>query len=288
MNSGVVKSAVGALEKILSKAKDALWGIEREVFGDPGYGNDGIYDYPRAAMAATVEQLYDTLLVVLEAAEMPDTRNSLVKAFHDFKSKGLETTKDYEEYQTCESPALVYFENLIRGLRISIGEAVTSEEAWTLNRLESMLRDTAALVHRRGEPPANEIDLQKILHDYLSASFPDFRHNPPIGGTLKTFKPDCGIASVGAAIEFKFVRTKEEVAVAGSGIFEDTAGYKGSKDWTRFYSVIYQAEPFMLESHLASDLKRVGAATWKGFVVNGPTNPSKSKRKTERGPKKTK
>ena len=82
---------------------------------------------------------------------------------------------------------------------------------------------------------------------------------------------DCGIASVGAAIEFKFVRNKEEVAVAFSGIAEDTAGYKGSKDWTRFYAVIYQAQPFMLESQLRSDLKRIGAATWTPIVVNGPT-----------------
>jgi hypothetical protein len=75
--------------------------------------------------------------------------------------------------------------------------------------------------------------------------------NPLIGGTLKNF--DCGIASVGAAIEFKIVHTKEQVAVAYSGIAEDTAGYRGSKDWTRFYSVIYQAEPLMLETHLRSD-----------------------------------
>jgi hypothetical protein len=141
-----------------------------------------------------------------------------------------------------------------------------------------MLRDTPGLVHRRGESPAREHDLQKIMHDYLSACFPDFRLNPPIGGTLKTFKPDCGIASVGAAIEFKFVDTEEQMAVAFSGVAEDTAGYKGSKDWTRFYVVIYQAKPFMLESHLRSDLKRIGAATWKPIVVNGPAQ-KKARRK---------
>ncbi len=117
------------------------------------------------------------------------------------------------------------------------------------------------------------------MHDYLSACFPDFRLNPPIGGTLKTFKPDCGIASAGAAIEFKIVHTKEQVANAFSGIAEDTAGYKGSKDWTRFYAVLYQAQPFMLESHLRQDMKRIGAATWTPIVVNGPT---KAKTKTRK------
>lgn len=272
MNDAVIRNAVGALDKILGRAKDALWGIEKEVFGDPGHGLGGTYEYPRAAMAASLQELYNTLLVVLEAAAMPATRNSLVEEWRDFNGKGLESTRDYDEFQSCDSPALVYLESIMQGLRMVASEAISSEEAWTLNRLEAMLRDTAPLVHRRGAPPANEIDLQKIMHDYLSASFPDFRHNPPIGGTLKSFKPDCGIASVDAAIEFKFVRTKEEVAVAASGIFEDTAAYKGSRDWTRFYSVIYQAQPFMLESHLRSDLKRIGAEIWTPIVVNGPTN----------------
>jgi hypothetical protein len=54
------------------------------------------------------------------------------------------------------------------------------------------------------------------MHDYLSACFHDFVKNPQIGGTLKNFIPDCGIKSVGAAIEFKFVRDKDEVAKAFS------------------------------------------------------------------------
>ncbi len=124
------------------------------------------------------------------------------------------------------------------------------------------------------------------MHDYLSACFPELRLNPHIGGTLKTFKPDCGIASVGAAIEFKIVHAAEQVAIAFSGVAEDTAGYKGSKDWTRFYAVIYQAQPFMLESQLRRDFKRIGAATWIPIVVNGPAESTKkSVRKTARNKK---
>ena len=74
---------------------------------------------------------------------------------------------------------------------------------------------------------------------------------------------------VGAAIEFKIAHNQDQMAIAFSGVAGDTAGYKGSKDWTRFYAVIYQAQPFMLESQLRSDLKRIGAAT--PIVVNGPT-----------------
>jgi hypothetical protein len=194
------------------------------------------------------------------------------------------TTNDVTSY-TCDSPALSLLENTLLGLRMAVSDEISSQEVWVLSRLEAMLRDTAALVHRRGgEPPTNEHALQEIMHDYLSACFPDFRKNPPIGGTLKTFKPDCGIFSVGAAIEFKFVDTKEQAAaIAFSGVAEDTAGYKGSKDWNRFYAVIYQAQPGILESHLRSDLMRIGAATWTPIVVNGPV---KNKAQKKGAPKK--
>ncbi len=279
MNIAVVKNALGSLDRLLSKAKEALRYVEREVFVRPAGGTGG-YVYPRGAMKMFLEELHDVLLVVLEAADMPQTRASFINAWNGFADgEGLGQTNDYDEFLNCESPALTFLENLIQGLRISLNEGISSEEAWTLSRLEAMLRDTPALVRRRQRAPATEIELQKIMHDYLSACFPDFRPNPPIGGTLKNFMPDCGIASVGAAIEFKIVHTQEQMAIAFSGVAEDTAGYRGSKDWTRFYAVIYQAEPFTLESQLRSDLKRIGAATWTPIVVNGPTSRTESRAK---------
>jgi len=268
----VVRNASGSLAKLLSETREALWQVEREVYGDGRHGNDDERS-SRYALQEHLEKLHDTLLVVLEAAELPEARASLIEAWRGYTSaeRGLGHTDDDDENENCCSPALTVIERMIQALRVTISEEISSEEAWTLDKLEAILHDTPGLVHRRDNPPANEHDLQRIMHDYLSAFFPDFRLNPPIGGALKTFKPDCGIASVGAAIEFKFVETKEQVAVAFSGIAEDSAGYKGSKDWRRFYAVIYQAKPFMLESHLRSDLKRIGAATWKSIVVNGPT-----------------
>jgi hypothetical protein len=275
MNIAIVNNAIGSLDELLSKAKQALRAVEIEEFGDPGYGDSGVFAYPRESKHWYLDELHVVLLMVLEAADLPEARASLIEAWRGFAAKGLGHTNDNQEFDVCESPALTFLERMIRGLRMSVSEAISSEEAWTLNRLKAMLRDTPTLVHRRQATPTNEIELQEIMHDYLSACFPDFRLNPPIGGTLKYFLPDCGIASVGAAIEFKFVRSKDQMARAFSGVAEDTAGYKGSKDWTRFYAVIYQAEPFMAESQLRSDLKRIGAATWTPIVVNGPTTKKK-------------
>ena len=98
MDNAVIRSAVGGLEILLRTAKQALWQVEREVFGDPGYGDDngGTFEYPRWAMADFLEQVHDSLRVVLEAAGMPQAREDLIIAWKRFKNKkdGLRYTND--------------------------------------------------------------------------------------------------------------------------------------------------------------------------------------------------
>lgn len=283
MDKEVVSRALGGLEKIFSKAKRALREIEFEEFGG---GDDlGSYESPTDAMVFHLEEIYDHLLVILEAAQMSDTRSELIERWNKFKGLkgGLRHTDRFKDFDHLDSPALEFIERIVSALQMTVSNQMTSEEAWALTRLEEMLNDTSALIHRRGKAPTNEPELQSIMHDYLSACFPDFVHNPNIGGTIKNFTPDCGIKDIGAAIEFKIAHKKEEAVRAFSGIVEDTAGYKGSKDWTRFFAVIYQAKPFISKSHLKSDMKRIGAATWTPILVNGETTPKSQTKKKRRG-----
>src|SRR6266404_3981886 len=275
MDSSVGRNPVGGIETLLRKAKAALSQIERERFG---YADDEVgatYEYPRYAMADYLEELHDCLLLVLEAAALPEARADLINAWERFKKNenGLRYTDDDTEFQNTTSPACTYVERLVRSLRMTISTETTSEQSWTLARLEAILNDAAGLVHGRQRVLVTETDLQKVMHDYLGVCFPDFRKNPQIGGTRKNFVPDCGIASVGAAIEFKLAHTKQQAITSFTGVVEDIGGYKGSKDWTRFYAVMYQAKPFILKSHLQSDMKRIKAATWKAILVNGDTKP---------------
>jgi hypothetical protein len=99
-----------------------------------------------------------------------------------------------------------------------------------------------------------------------------------LSGNIKGFEPDCGFRSIGAAVEFKFVRSEADVAQAFSGIAEDTAGYKGSKDWTDFFAVIYQADASMFVNDLEEDMRRIGAATWTPIIVNGKVRKRKKRR----------
>jgi hypothetical protein len=226
-----------------------------------------------------LEELYNILLIVLEAAQMPDAKASLIKKWKEFSSRsdGISGVIKDEDHESCFSAPVHYFGTVIKALRVSVSEVITTEQAWEISRLEAILKATNGLIHRKGNPPANEHDLQFIMHDYLSALFPGFIHNPTIDGTITNFIPDCGIPRLSAAIEFKIAHTEQEVKTAFRGIAQDTAGYRDPK-WTRFYGVIFQAKPFVLDDHLQSDMKRIGALTWKVFLVNGDTKPKAPKK----------
>jgi hypothetical protein len=98
MDNAVVKNAIGSLDKLLGNARQALWDIERQEFGVSAYeGEPGGYEDPRGALKSFLEHLYDLLLVVLEAAAMPETRDSLVKEWSGSKNKRLPRRPELRE-----------------------------------------------------------------------------------------------------------------------------------------------------------------------------------------------
>jgi hypothetical protein len=102
----VVSNALGGIDKILSKAKRALREMEFEKFGR---GDDlGSYESPTDAMVFHLEELYDHLLVILEAAQMGDARSHLITQWAEFKGfkSGLRHTKQFGDFDHLDSPAL--------------------------------------------------------------------------------------------------------------------------------------------------------------------------------------
>src|SRR5208337_4942805 len=98
MDKDVVKNAVGGVDAILSKAKRALRELIYERFGG---GDDlGGYESPIDAMVYHFHQLYDHLLLVLEAAEMPEARTDLIAKWGDFKKLkgGLRHTNQFRDF----------------------------------------------------------------------------------------------------------------------------------------------------------------------------------------------
>lgn len=279
MDRSTICDALGELLLKLEKTRDAKKQIESGYTGARIQG--GFYEFPEAAFEAYLHETYNTVVILLEAAALPETRRALVERWRQFCEEGVGHTDYLEKYDYLKSEPFEYLSNLIDGLRISAGEGVNTLEAYELGKLEAILRRTAVLLRGRDIQPKREQDIQQVMHDYLNAFFPEYKHPITIPGTVQDFKPDGGIRNLRAAIEFKFATSKEQVAKAVRGIFEDVSGYSGSLDWTRFYSVIYQTEPFESEERVRTDVSRTRALTWTPILVTGAAH----RRRLKKGPR---
>lgn len=185
------------------------------------------------------------------------------------------------------TPAILHAEILIEGLGAPFASdddevgSIEGPRGGELARLERHLRRTAVIVRKRGLTPTGEHDVQKVMHAYLDDNYDTFTTDVGLPKPIKGFKPDGGIPELRAAIEFKFVDGETELKTAFSGIVEDLSGYAGSKDWTRFFSVVYMTAPYETEGRFDAGLKATGnAARWTTILVTGPGGRPKKAKKT--------
>lgn len=118
--------------------------------------------------------------------------------------------------------------------------------------------------------PSSEMDIQNVMHPILEGFFgAEFHKNPPISQSIKSYEPDCGIKSIGTAVEFKFVDTEQELKTAMDGIYTDLSGYSGSKDWTQFISVFYMTDSFRSNKAIEEDIISKSQGKWLPVLVIG-------------------
>jgi hypothetical protein len=263
-----IRAALSDLERALDSARDARYQIECERTNRRSVGG---FEEPELALPGILNQIKETLLVVLEAAGLSQTRERLLQKWTEFEKKGGIGKTDYDgRFDYLESLPLSFVEQMIDNLRACAGEAISTKDSHDLALLERLLRNTAVLVRKRKIKPKKERDVRDVMHDYLEASFTEYRRDVRIHGIVRDFNPDGGVRNLKAAIEYKFADSQREVAKAIGGIFEDISGYSGSLDWIRFYSVIYQTEAFESEDRIKSEMTRAGTlVTWKTFLVTG-------------------
>jgi hypothetical protein len=258
------------IEGRIARARQAKDQLEDEISG--GGGRSGAYEFPKEALQGYLSEAEQLLEVALEAAQLPATRLRLIEKWSSLEKSGLDDTTFHAEADYLESKPLDYLQNVILGTQIALGFHAKTWQTFELAKFESMLRNTAVLLERRSIKPANEADVRGVMHDYLGAMFAEYSTRVQIPGIIRSFKPDGGVRNLKAAVEFKYAATKEEVANALSGVFEDVSGYSGSADWVRFYSVVYQTRPFEAEERFRAEFARAGAFTWTPILVTGVGN----------------
>jgi hypothetical protein len=283
----IIQNALPGLEMELQKVYEALHELEEDEF-QRRHSEDydsAHADSTRDRLPYLLKRVSQLVLMCLEAAGLVATR---VDFQNTWKIFDLSATEPIQEYDILYSEPCDYLKNTIEGLRLIANNGESPTETVDLQRLRDLLEATPTFLRKRNMAPQREHDIQKIMVDYLEACFPrGLVSSPTIPGFVKNFKADAGVLHLKAAVEFKFASSLPEVKQAMSGIIEDTAGYKGSLDWTRFYSVVYMTEPFVQPARFRADMARVGALNWVLILVNGagekPKHGRKDIGKTEQG-----
>jgi len=153
---------------------------------------------------------------------------------------------------------------------ISSGLQSTPFNIHQISILEQILRGTAKMLSDRSLVPGNEKEVQDEIYKMLIHVFPDTVREIPISKVSKIYKPDVGVKSLKAAIEYKFVDSKEEMKKSIGGIFEDIHGYEGSLDWTTYYAVFYVTDNFMTIDQIKAEFKLSSVPhNWEPIVVFG-------------------
>lgn len=201
-----------------------------------------------------LNKLKDSLLRALEAAGMAETRQRPLDDWAQFeKDGGIGNTTFDPRFDHLESKPLTYLDQLISDLRLLAEEQPDSNDAYELAALERVLWKTSVILRDQDIVPEKEKDVRDVMHKYLRAFFTEYVTDVQITGIVTNFKPDSGVRNLRTAIEFKFADTEDEIRRDVRQILEDVSGYSGSQDWTRFYTVIYQTEPFESSERIQAD-----------------------------------
>ena len=223
------------------------------------------------SLASWLDSLGRQLPVLLDLMGMSDTRRSFLDSWEAFADNLRETVCEQDEVNTwLVSPPLRLIDEILQVIGAG-SKGVIQEDPADIKTLEYVLRSTPQILSARGVVPRKESDVQRVLHDHLESTFPDYSREIKLPKGLKSFIPDGAIRSLEALIEVKFVDSQRKVAPIFSGIMEDLSGYGGMRDWKRFYSVVYQTAPFVNETRFDRSLRLSGnAGSWKPIVVVGP------------------
>ncbi|HGM6050730.1 TPA: hypothetical protein ACKP5I_000810 [Stenotrophomonas maltophilia] len=217
-----------------------------------------------------LERTYICLSLLIEQLGFTEFLKQFETGFKRFEGK-LQEVEMAPYVGEFYSEAHSYLRKYLFSLSALLGANLEEQEQkQQMATLEGILINTPKIIFDRGIEPKNEAEVRKSVFDLLIHVFPDTVREASIVQNTKTYKPDIGVKSLSTAIEYKFAESQAEVKKAVGGLYEDMRGYAGSKDWTRFYAVIYMTDAFFTQQQIMSEFKHTSADdNWKPLLVIG-------------------
>lgn len=277
MNMYDVKRFKEDFEFDLVTARNSVAELESMIFRGIPY-TDPDYSSEEERLESLLDQMYLKLCFALEIAGANQALEELRRRWRKQLKLGLTHMRVNSSGDYAYSTGLDVLEKISQALFAATG--IGDIERAKHDLLVQLLEQTAAIVEFQKIAPANEADVKRTIHSHLRFVFPDIGREIPISKPSKTYKPDFGVRSLKAAIEYKFADSEAEAKKTLGEVYEDIHGYSGSLDWTEFYFVMYQTGNYITKHVIEAEWKLsdphkrwhpivvVGTGTRKGLPVS--------------------
>ena len=149
-----------------------------------------------------------------------------------------------------------------------------------LDVFRTVLENSGQIIANAGLDPRNEAEVRSEILKVLRYGFREVEREIKRPKEFKTYQMDLGVRQLRAVAEYKFIDSEAEAKSAMDGIYADMHGYGRSADWSHFFAVLYQTNPFLTQSKTDHEMQIVRAdRSWAAIIVTGPGSRTKRARK---------
>ncbi|WP_437951240.1 hypothetical protein WME98_10600 [Sorangium sp. So ce296] len=179
----------------------------------------------------------ESLLILLEMLGAPRAAERFTARWDDASGKmSLALDAGDMDYVSCPR-----FEMLSATFESLVPEAT---QAVTLRAKQDIVKEalecTPKIVKASNKTPNSETDLHTIIHKHMEATFVGYLRKTAIATSPKYYIPDGAFPTLELAIEWKYLRNKDDLKRAIDEIKTDINSYGQSRLYTRFFGVFYQ------------------------------------------------
>ena len=213
-------------------------------------------------LASYANRIFTSMILLLDAADLSQTKELFVREFALYKGKLTEYTVD-GDHDCIVSLPLNYMWCVFLDIKVMVeGDRLFKHEI-----IERIIRALPCWFHRNNFTPKSEADITHELIPLFKLCFPSTSTAPAFPHAIKNFLPDIGIPECEAIIECKYATSLQELKNELGELFEDIKGYSGSSGWKIFYAYIYQNGNYISEEEITCEFE--GVPHWIPILVTG-------------------
>lgn len=220
-----------------------------------------------------LESLYLTSVCYLDAIGVNVYLAMFLKKFgkrFDSKAASEKFNIDLDSFEYAFNVFLRDLRQFLAPLGV-IGDSERYRWLSGVHYLESILKNTAVIIHKLGKSPKSETEVSDSVKFAVEAAFPSsttarsyFVH------TAQEYKPDILIPELFAAVEYKYAENERKLKVTIGQIADDVKGYTGDPRYHLFYAVFYVKNDFWgAEKFNTAWKQKKFPDNWKAFWVVG-------------------